>query len=204
MPKENMRGRRVEEKAESTDQANKAKTARLFVRLPRELATHPPIQHRGKHDVGKAATSEFVIAVAIAALAYIKVEAQQHEHSFRAGGKAMDDSDYPGKYKSDVGFNGYHRTRQRFEAPETVTITVSARQLFRAAGISRAGNLALLPATLHRLREQRVGRLLPLLRSFSKASTGRWTLEVDGRWTALKRYVQVPWPPPTGQGGLRP
>jgi hypothetical protein len=171
------------------------------------LATNPPIQHRGRREPGKLDAFEFAIAGTIAGLARVKVSAQRHEHSFATGRKAINDCEvlkrrYPdfdlGYIKPDAGIDGYWNARKEFKAPSAVTITVSARQLFRAAGLSRAeNNLARLPATLQRLKEQRVGKLPPLLRGFTKAPNGRWTLEVDSRWTPLKNYKEVPWPPPT-------
>jgi hypothetical protein len=195
MSNENIRGRYAEEKAKSTDQANKAETAykpkpRLFVRLPRELATHPPIRHRGEHDLAKLDVMEFVIAGTIAGSADVEVAAQQHAHSYRAGRRAMNDSEGmmksryphrdPGSDKQDAGFHGYHRASKKFEAPSTVTITVSARQLFRWLSLK---GLNRLPAILHRLGERGFGGLPPLLRGISKAGNGRWVLDVDTRWT---------------------
>ena len=81
--------------------APKPKPREPFVRLPREVATHPPIRHRGaKNAVAESnripkladlglTPFEFVIAATLADLARNQLDAARHTFAFAAGARAL-------------------------------------------------------------------------------------------------------------------
>ncbi len=202
--------------------APKPKPREPFVRLPREVATHPPIRHRGaKNAVAESnripkladlglTPFEFVIAATLADLARDQLDAARHTFAFAAGARALkrerrfaskDLAFRVGRTTYQfmlAGKDGYDAGWKAFRVGnESFVVEVSERALFRAAGLARNDrSRAQLPAALRRLTRP-VGTVPPLLHGWKRPGRGPFKLRVAGRWMPTRRYARVPWPPPT-------
>jgi hypothetical protein len=193
-----------------------------YVRLPRDLLSHPPIRHRHTDpSLHYLWTFEFGIMAAVIVVGSAQWHRQLHAKAFAYSGKQQRELHEEMEWKrahrlagipTKPPFDGRRQTaRQMFEdlgsrkyrqshlrrmqkgAPTTVTVEVSATTLLTCVGLANAGsNHRRLEAALDRLLKPVADRP-PVLLGWDPLADNRVRLEVDGLWLfANELFKKVP------------
>ena len=182
-----------------------------YVRLPRDLLSHPPIRHR--HTPKKLRYLEpfdFGVMAAVIAFASAQWHRDISTQAFAYSGKKQRELHAEMEYKRNLlrigirtrpTFDGRRMTskemfeqfghrefqqsrsrRMRKGAPATITVEATASALLTCVGLANNGrNHRRLERTLNRLL-QPVAQRPPVLRGWEPLADNRVRLEVDGLW----------------------
>jgi hypothetical protein len=185
----------------------------VFVCIPRQVLTRPPIRHRGSPADTSLSVFEFVIGVACIALARPQAAKARHDYALRAGLRAMnerrqkpiinDDRWTPREQFEAAGSDGYAKARSEFNrAPidSDFKIQCSRSMLLHSAGLScNQRNLRKLSEAMRQLARP-VGNFPPLLLSWRLPTTtcNAMRICVNRWWVPRRQFTRVPWPAPKG------
>jgi len=175
----------------------------VYICLPRELATHPPLRRRGDPPQAGLSVFEFALVGGCCALARSEYARAREKSAFetakaelKSRRKRVFDRDvhrgqgWAAKKQAAATYDRKHET-------DDIAVHVKRWQLLRAAGlVDSRRNLHAVDDALRQLAEP-VGHFPAVIKSSSATKDGGWTLLIDAKWVPRRRFVRVPWPAPT-------
>lgn len=186
----------------------------VFVCIPRQVLTQPPIRHRGAPADAGLSVFEFVVGVACAALARRVMMKEGHQYALNAGKMAMEakrNSEQPVHNKASwppreqfeaAGSYEYWKARRKFAQArpgDNLTIRCTRSALLHCAGLSlNQRNARNLSNAMWRLSRP-AADFPALVLSWRGPTTTSDVMEihVNGWWVPRRRYIRIPWPAPT-------